>query len=282
VPSAGCHRAVSAAVADAVNYILQGVLTTGTAAGMELSGRQAAGKTGTSNVISGNGTPYAAFAGYTPTLAGYVSVFYPQAPEAAAHVMGGSNACYRLESGGLSCPGEMFGANAPASTWHMTFDHANLGSAADFVPVPVSSAFNSQGNGQTVVQQKSPGKGGKGGKGGNGGPGNGGGGNGGPGNGGGPGTNAAYRTGGKVRVAARSAAAPAARGVFSAPGNAPARNVPARNVPARSVPVRNVPARNVPARNVPAANAPADNAPADNAPAGNAPAVAPAGDVPTG
>ncbi len=32
VPSAGCHRVLSSAVADAVNYILQGVLTAGTAA----------------------------------------------------------------------------------------------------------------------------------------------------------------------------------------------------------------------------------------------------------
>lgn len=165
VPSAGCHRAVSAAVADAVNYILQGVLTSGTAAGMELSGREAAGKTGTSNVISGNGTPYAAFAGYTPSLTGYVSVFYPQAPEAPAHVMGGENACYRGEYGNLECAGEMFGANAPASTWHMTFDHAVLGPARYFVSVPADSPFNGEGNGQNVVQKdtgkgKGPGHGG--------------------------------------------------------------------------------------------------------------------------
>jgi membrane peptidoglycan carboxypeptidase len=184
VPSAGCHRAVSADVADAVNYILQGVLTTGTAAGMELSGRQAAGKTGTSNVITGNGTPYAAFAGYTPSLTGYVSVFYPQAPEAPAHVMGGSNACYRTEYGSESCQQEMYGADAPASTWHMTFDHAGLGPVSYFVPVPPDSPFNGQGNGQTVVQQKTGGNG-KGGKGGNPGKGGGGGTGGGGGNGGG-------------------------------------------------------------------------------------------------
>ena len=77
VPSADCHRVISTEVADAVNYILQGVLTTGTGAGLELAGYQAAGKTGTSNVTSGNGTPYAAFAGYTNALAGYVSVFNP-------------------------------------------------------------------------------------------------------------------------------------------------------------------------------------------------------------
>jgi membrane peptidoglycan carboxypeptidase len=266
-PSAGCHRAVPAAVADAVNYILQGVLTTGTAAGMELSGRQAAGKTGTSNVISGNGTPYAAFAGYTPSLTGYVSVFYPQAPEAPAHVMGGNNACYRTEYGNESCPGEMYGANAPASTWHMTFDHADLGPVSYFVPVPGDSPFNGRGNGQTVVQQKTGGngKGGKGGKGG--GPGNGGGGTGGGGNGGGgiggigglgggPGNlgNAANHHVARARSVARNASVnsngqvnfggngagggragntPARGGGRVAPAVKPAANVPARNAPAR-------------------------------------------------
>jgi len=175
VPSAGCHQAVSSQVADAVNYILQGVLPTGTAAGMELSGREAAGKTGTSNDSNVYGTPYAAFAGYTPSLVGYVSVFYPEKPTAASHAMGNQNACYRLESGGLACDGEMFGANAPASVWHMTFDHANLGHATDFVPVPGDSPFNSQGNGQVVIQKKKPKKGGGGGNGGGGGGGNGGG-----------------------------------------------------------------------------------------------------------
>ena len=81
VPSAGCHQALSPDVADAVNYILQGVLTSGTAANLGgLAGREAAGKTGTSNVESNNGTPYAAFAGYTPSLVGYVSVFNPISP----------------------------------------------------------------------------------------------------------------------------------------------------------------------------------------------------------
>ena len=183
VPSADCHQALSTQVSDAVNYILQGVLTTGTAATVGgLNDREAAGKTGTSNVANGYGTPYAAFAGYTPTLVSYVSVFNPVSPT-VHDTMGGSASCYRLEFGGIDCPGEMFGTNAPASTWHMTFDHANLGSVAYFVPVPADSPFNSQGNGQVVVQPKKPKKGNGGGGGGNGG---GGGGNGG-GNGGGGG-----------------------------------------------------------------------------------------------
>jgi hypothetical protein len=80
----------------------------------------------------------------------------------------------------------MFGADAPGSTWHMSFDHADLGPVVDFVPVAPDSPFNSLGNGQVVVQPKAPSKGkGGGGKGGGGGGGTGGGGGGG-GKGGGP------------------------------------------------------------------------------------------------
>jgi membrane peptidoglycan carboxypeptidase len=193
VPSASCHRVFPAVVADAVSYILQGVLTSGTAANIGgLVGRQAAGKTGTSNVEGGGGTPYAAFGGYTPSLTSYVSVFNPISP--TGRTMTGYTACYRTEGGGFpSCPGEMFGANAPGSTWHMTFDHAALGKVTYFVPVPLDSPFWSQGNGQVVQQPKKPkkgkghGHGGGGGGGGNGGGGGGGGnGGGGGGNGGGP------------------------------------------------------------------------------------------------
>ncbi len=191
VPSANCHRAISSDVADAVNYILQGVLTTGTAGQIGgLPGREAAGKTGTSNVANNDGTPYAAFAGYTPSLVGYVSVFNPYSP--TGDTMGGQNSCYRLEFGGLSCPGEMFGADAPGSTWHMSFDHANLGPVTYFVPVPPDSPFNSEGNGQVVIQAPKPknGNGGNGGgNGGNGGGNGGNGGGGGNGNGGGNGGN---------------------------------------------------------------------------------------------
>ena len=162
VPSANCHRALSSDVADAVNYILQGVLVNGTAGNIGgLLGREAAGKTGTSNVEGGGGTPYAAFAGYTPNLVGYVSVFNPISP--TGDTMTGLTACYRLEDGSQLCPSEMFGANAPGSTWHMTFDHAALGPVTYFVPVPFDSPFYSQGNGQVVQQPKKKKKGGKGG-----------------------------------------------------------------------------------------------------------------------
>jgi membrane peptidoglycan carboxypeptidase len=160
VPSAGCHRAIGVRTAQAVNYILQGVLTTGTGAGLSLADYPAAGKTGTSNVANHDGTPFAAFAGYTTALTGYVSVFNPTSP--TTDTMTGESACYQLEFGGLNCPSPMFGAQAPGSVWHMTFDHANLSGSQAFQPVPPGSALWNAGDGQTVKQPKKPGKGGKG------------------------------------------------------------------------------------------------------------------------
>jgi membrane peptidoglycan carboxypeptidase len=168
VPAANCHRVLPAAITDAVSYILRGVLVNGTAGG-EGIGRPAAGKTGT-----GDGPHYVDFAGYTPTLVSYTSVFEPQSP--TTHPLVGLQACY---TGG--CPGTMFGANAPAQTWQMTFLHASLGPPVDFVPPDPASPLFSLGNGQVVAQPKKP-RGGGGGGGGGGKPPRGGGG----GNGGGP------------------------------------------------------------------------------------------------
>jgi membrane peptidoglycan carboxypeptidase len=168
VPSAGCRQAISPQIADAVNYILQGVLNFpgATGAGLGLN-RVAAGKTGTAN-----NSFYAAFGGYTPSLAAYVSVYHPNPPEA----MEGAGACYRVAGEGQTCDSEMFGADAPGHTWQLSFEHANLGADTGFVGVPSDSQLNSQGNGQSVKQQSS-GKGKGKGKG-KGGGGNGGGGNG--------------------------------------------------------------------------------------------------------
>jgi membrane peptidoglycan carboxypeptidase len=162
VPSAGCHRAIPVRTAQAVNYILQGVLTFpgGTGVGLALANHQAAGKTGTSNVASGNGTPFAAFAGYTTSLVGYVSVFNPVSP--TKYTMTGLSASYRDEYGNLNQPGEMFGAMAPGQTWHMTFDHADLTGSVDFPPVPPTSSLWNAGNGQVVVMPKKPKKHGNG------------------------------------------------------------------------------------------------------------------------
>ena len=157
-----CHQAIPAGVADAANYVLQSVLTVGTAAGLGV-GRPAAGKTGTSDNFD-----FAAFGGYTPDLAGYVSVFNPIDP--VKYPMSGTGSCYRE-----GCPGEMFGADAPAHTWQMTFLHANLANPAPgFVNNDIPGELWSMGTG--VNNPAPPKKNGKGG-GGNGPGGNGPGGN---------------------------------------------------------------------------------------------------------
>jgi membrane peptidoglycan carboxypeptidase len=176
VQSAGCHRVLSTQVAAAADFILQGVLQSpGTAEGRG-TGPPEAGKTGTSNAGY-----YAAFGGYTPRLAGYVSVF--NAVDPITHPMLFNTACYRESpafGGGLSCPAQMFGDNAPAATWQTTFAAADLGTpAAQFPTVPQDSPFFSEGNGFNSPKPPPAKK--HGGGGGGGGPGGGG-----PGGGGGP------------------------------------------------------------------------------------------------
>jgi membrane peptidoglycan carboxypeptidase len=134
VERAGCHRAMAQGVADAANYVLRGVLGPGgTADGREI-GIPAAGKTGTAN-----GGHYAAFAGYTPRLAGYVSVFNPVAPTGSGSMIY-PRADYREVGGSLSAPAQMFGDNAPAATWQLTFLALHLRPEA-FVYPPHSPYF---------------------------------------------------------------------------------------------------------------------------------------------
>jgi membrane peptidoglycan carboxypeptidase len=111
----GCHRVISVGVADAANYVLQGVLGGGGTAYNRGIGIPAAAKTGTAN-----GGFYAAFAGYTPRLAGYVSVFNPFSPTGSGRMVY-PRADYREVDGSLSAPSQMFGDNAPGATWQMTF-----------------------------------------------------------------------------------------------------------------------------------------------------------------
>jgi membrane peptidoglycan carboxypeptidase len=144
VQSAGCHPVMSPAVAEAATYILRGVLTSGTAAGDGVTRDGVyiaqAGKTGTANSFD-----FAAFGGYTPRLAGYVSMFNPVGP--VTHPMIGSASCYRSALGGADCPGSVFGANA-GQIWQMTFENADLGSStASFAPPPPGSVFFRDGPG---------------------------------------------------------------------------------------------------------------------------------------
>jgi membrane peptidoglycan carboxypeptidase len=171
VEKASCHRVMRKTVADAANYILRGVLVNGTAGGRNILGREAAAKTGTAN-----GGYYAAFAGFTPTLVGYVSVFNPVNPTGAGAMLG-YRANYREYPGGyLNAPGQMFGDNAPGATWEYSFVHALLGPPTVFV-APTSYWFGlGPGTAPPAPPKKKKKKsGGGGGNGGNGGGGNGGG-----------------------------------------------------------------------------------------------------------
>ncbi len=74
VPGAECNQAIPQPVADGVNYALQRVLTDGTARGRGLAGgREAAGKTGTTN-----NSVATWFTGYTPQLATSVWIGVPE------------------------------------------------------------------------------------------------------------------------------------------------------------------------------------------------------------
>ncbi len=115
VESAHCHRVISKGVADAANYVLQGVLGPNGTGWNRGIGIPAAAKTGTAN-----GGYYAAFAGYTPLLTGYVSVFNPRYPTGIGAMIG-YRSDYRAVDGELAVPYQMFGDNAPGATWQMTF-----------------------------------------------------------------------------------------------------------------------------------------------------------------
>jgi membrane peptidoglycan carboxypeptidase len=133
IESAGCHRVLSKAVADATEFALEGPLDSpeGTATNRQI-GRPAAAKTGTAN-----GGYYAAFAGFTPTLVGYVSVFNPIYPTTIKAMLGCPQSDYReLGTSYPTCPGQMYGDMAPGATWQDTFLHAALGPPLGFVYPP--------------------------------------------------------------------------------------------------------------------------------------------------
>ncbi len=160
VKKSACHRAMSQGVADAANYILQGTLTQAgaTAANRSIPGyTHVAAKTGTAN-----GGYYAAFAGYTPRLVAYTSVFNPVSPHQYPMVSP-SGACYQdvAQLGGFQCPGQMYGDNAPGATWEDTFMHAALGPDVSFVYPPLSffSAGNGWGAPKTIGGHKKHGQG---------------------------------------------------------------------------------------------------------------------------
>ncbi|MDL4815699.1 penicillin-binding protein [Actinomadura opuntiae] len=132
VPSAHCEQAVSKETADAVNYVLRGVLTKGTAAGQGI-GRPAAGKTGTVDNFSA-----AWFAGYTPDLASAVWVGDPRG--GYEHPM--TDLCMDGR-----CYGPVYGATIPAPIWHQSMMGALEGTPGSPFVRP-SARFFSKGSGE--------------------------------------------------------------------------------------------------------------------------------------
>ncbi|MER7548040.1 penicillin-binding protein [Actinomadura sp.] len=132
VPGRDCEQAIDEGVADAVNYVLRGVLTKGTARGMGI-GRPAAGKTGTVDNFSA-----AWFAGYTPDLAAAVWVGDPR---------GGYRHPMRNLCMDGTCYGAVFGATIPAPIWQQSMSGALRGTRASSFHRPPSFYF-SKGSGE--------------------------------------------------------------------------------------------------------------------------------------
>ncbi|WP_316246878.1 transglycosylase domain-containing protein [Microbispora triticiradicis] len=120
-----CRQALDPEVADAAAHVLSGVLTKGTMAAVGGIGRDAGGKTGTNDNSSS-----AWFAGFTPDLAGAVSLGDPR-----------GTSKYKLNGvtiGGRYY-GEVFGASVPGPIWKDTMLKALSGvPATKFAPLDPS------------------------------------------------------------------------------------------------------------------------------------------------
>ncbi|MEV4114664.1 transglycosylase domain-containing protein [Nonomuraea sp. NPDC049695] len=117
-----CRKALDPEVADATAHVLSGVFTKGTMRGVGGIGRPAAGKTGTTD-----GYATAWFAGFTPDLAGAVSVGDPRGSQ-------------RYKLTGVTIGGRYFGsvagASVPGPIWKDTMMAALKDvPASDFTPV---------------------------------------------------------------------------------------------------------------------------------------------------
>jgi membrane peptidoglycan carboxypeptidase len=108
-----CHRALEPEIADATAHVLTGVLTKGTMADVGGIGRDAAGKTGTTDDEAS-----AWFAGFTPDLAAAVSLGDPRG--AQAHKLNG------VTIGGRYY-GAVFGNSVPGPIWKDTMTAALRG-----------------------------------------------------------------------------------------------------------------------------------------------------------
>ncbi|MGJ6967611.1 transglycosylase domain-containing protein [Streptosporangium sp. G11] len=117
-----CRQVLDPEIADATAHILSGVFTKGTMRAVGGIGRDAAGKTGTNDDQAS-----AWFAGFTPDLAGAVSIGDPRG--AIAHKLNG------VTIGGRYY-GAVFGATIPGPIWKDTMVAALRGvKATPFTPI---------------------------------------------------------------------------------------------------------------------------------------------------
>ncbi|PZG24630.1 penicillin-binding protein [Spongiactinospora gelatinilytica] len=137
-----CRQAIDPEVADAAAYVLEGVFTKGTMRGVGGIGRDAAGKTGTTDRQS-----TAWFAGTTPDLAGAVSIGDPRG--AVNHKLNG------VTIGGKYY-GSVFGATIPGPIWKDTMMAALKGTPkTSFEPIN-SSRFGGCGSGCAPRKKAEP------------------------------------------------------------------------------------------------------------------------------
>ncbi|MFC4011918.1 transglycosylase domain-containing protein [Nonomuraea purpurea] len=142
-----CQQAIDPEVTDAAANILSGVFTKGTMRSVGGIGRPAAGKTGTTDAQA-----TAWFAGFTPDLAGAVSI-------------GDTRGAQKYKLNGVTIGGQyygsVFGASIPGPIWKDTMIGALQGiPATDFTPVN-SSRFGGCGSGcQPQPQRVQPDNGG--------------------------------------------------------------------------------------------------------------------------
>ncbi|MGP3958254.1 transglycosylase domain-containing protein [Nonomuraea sp. 3N208] len=135
-----CKQAFDPEVADAAANILSGVFTKGTMRGVGGIGRPAAGKTGTTDNQAS-----AWFAGFTPDLAGAVSIGDPRGAQASK--------LNNITIGGRYY-GSVFGASIPGPIWKDTMIAALKGvPATDFTPVN-SARFGGCGQSCAPVQRE--------------------------------------------------------------------------------------------------------------------------------
>ncbi|MGI5491525.1 transglycosylase domain-containing protein [Microtetraspora malaysiensis] len=133
-----CREALDPEVADATAEILSGVFTKGTMRGVGGIGRPAAGKTGTTDDQA-----TAWFAGFTPDLAGAVSIGDPRG--STAHKLN------RVTIGGTYY-GSVFGATIPGPIWKDTMMSALRGiTATPFEPINKSRFGGGGGGGGGVI-----------------------------------------------------------------------------------------------------------------------------------